>query len=1186
MTDNKQNIIYDELTPNTQFIFGQNEAWLQTENGFQKDLIKISDKELRHATKLGKILNKCLFQLVEQEIAFVENQQIKIPYENFKFLYDSESGYNLEEFLPSYCPFSLDINSKRDLGSDEFEYDYKFYWGTKEIYPQRYGCFVKHRRIFYYLEPDLFSLIEKLDNFNNLPKENKNKIFNLKAFADIKDLIKKIDLKINDSYLAEENVILPEKIKFNIKEDSEGNITVIPEFENVPNESFESQYTKLSEAQDIYDTDINNTRSRVILDDDIKKVAEVLKKDFSSINGNKKDEFITDPRKALSEHNINQDLIDLSDYGERVKGIGNYIFKPKIAFRSSGAGFLDDIDNIEPVIIAETGSGEPIELPIKDYIENIDKAINNEETVITINVDNKEYKFQRTPAIDDFVRDYQNIKRKREETDTPTEEMPKIVKKYLLIHDNDEEQSYSEYISSNENKLLSFYRPESLNELIATRDGDKPLELFDYQKQGIAWLQAMYEKNSQKGLLLADDMGLGKTLQVLSFLAWVIEREFSEAGPYKPILVVAPPILLEIWRSEIEKFFKNQGAIFSPFTILHGEILSDFKKTNIKGKELDYAVSTLCSTASQCLKCEYCNDVEGFISCRINKRRIDEHRLIITNYETVKNYQYSLAKVKWTIVALDEAQYIKEPNTANTHAVKALSGNAQYKLAMTGTPVENKLLDLWSIMDYAYSGLLPPQKEFIKRYDIDYKKTEEAERFERANALKQKLRLQPLVNLNEKQVMPYLIRRNKEEYLSEKLPKKIDGIEITCYLTPEQEQLHKQIIFEAKNTEGKKQHLAAIQKLTKMYQHIDLLKDTTLASNDDYVTRSPKLQAVIEKLKIIKSKNEKVLIFVTSRKMQDILKETLDKEFNLNIGIINGSINNNISEAGKSVRLKYIDEFESKSGFNILILSPHVAGVGLTILGANHVIHYGRWWNPAKEAQATDRVYRIGQKKEVSVYYPIYKGQTINETFDEKLNKLLTAKKELAKDFLSPLESLDVSAEELFNEFNEQDIDLSDAKQPNMDKNLIKELDSLSHNDFKLLIVSLFEKQQYQVALTPKSQNEGIDIVARKNDRISLIKIPKINEENLDFIIDEYRNSVDFYKKSFLTNYQIEKNIIINIKTSKEFIKQCKDNNIALYDRNSLPSLIKSIKLTYNDLYCCEPEILCSFSEIQKILNQ
>lgn len=1175
MNDKNQSVIYDELTPNTQFVFGTNVAWLQTENGFSENCVTLPERELKHSTRFGRAINKCLPQIIEQEIGFVENSKIIIPYENFKYLYSNEVGYNLEEFLPAYCPFSLEINSKRDLGSVDFKYEYNFYWGSKEVYPQRYGSFIKHRRIFYYLETDLFNLIEKLDQFNNLTKENKNKSLNLKTFAEIKGLISRIDVK-TDKYLAEENVILPEKIKFNIKEDQHGNITVIPEFKDVPNDSFESQYLRLSDIQDIYDTDINNVRSRIIVDDEIKRITKILKNDFHSINGIKKDEFIIDPRKALSNYSIDQDSIDLSDYGDRVKGIGNYVFKPRVTFKSSGAGFLDDIDNIEPVIIAETASGDSIELPVKEHIQDINEAIQRGEQVVTINIDNRDYKFPVTPEIDDFIKDVN--KRKNGKSDLEQESHIKNVKKYLLIHDNDEEQSYSEYIKSSDQKLLSFYRPENLNALIRTKNGDKSLELFDYQKQGIAWLQAMYQKDSRKGLLLADDMGLGKTLQVLTFLAWVIEREFPDFGPYNPILVVAPPILLENWQSEIRKFFKNEGAIFSPFAILHGAHLDKFKKTNIKGKELDFATSTLCSTISQCNKCEYRSDNESLGYCKINKLRIDEHRIIITNYDTVKNYQYSLGKVKWSIVAIDEAQYIKEPNTANTYAIKAL--NAQFKLAMTGTPVENRLLDLWSIMDFAYSGLLPSQKEFLKQYDIDYKKTAESERFERANALKQKLRLQPLVPLDERQVMPYLIRRNKEEYLAEKLPKKNDGIEIPCIMTPEQEQLHKQIIFEARKADGKKHHLVAIQKLAKMYQHTDLLKDTVISQEDDYVKRSPKLKAVIDKLKEIKSKNEKVLIFVTSREMQNILKETLDKEFNLNIGIINGSINNNISGVGKSLRLKYIDEFENKDGFNILILSPHVAGVGLTILGANHVIHYGRWWNPAKEAQATDRVYRIGQDKEVNVYYPIYKGKTISETFDEKLNKLITAKKELAKDFLSPLESMEISAEELFNEFNEKDIDLvSKPKKTSNDR--INNLELLSSNDFKLLVSCILQNQNYKVLLTPKSQNEGIDIVAYKDQEVFLAKIPKINSMDKDFVIDEYKISADFYKKAFFSNRKIERSIFLKDKATKELIKQCSENNIKLHDIDYLLNLSAKYNLSYSDLYSTAPEQVAALSELK-----
>ena len=281
-------------------------------------------------------------------------------------------------------------------------------------------------------------------------------------------------------------------------------------------------------------------------------------------------------------------------------------------------------------------------------------------------------------------------------------------------------------------------------------------------------------------------------------------------------------------------------------------------------------------------------------------------------------------------------------------------------------------------MDFASPGLLGSKKEFIQNYAVTNKMTAE-ERTVRLTSLKQKLKISKFKGLNLINTIPYLIRREKQEYLADKLPIKHDGeyaIRIEAQIPDDMAEIHQALVQQAVETDGK-HHLIIIQQLIKLYQHKLLLeKNKKEYSVQDYLSASPKLMATINMLKQIQNKKEKVLIFVTSISMQNILKKVIDSIFDLNVGIINGSINNSVSVGAKSksARYKILQNFEEKEGFNVLILSPHVAGIGLTILGANHVIHYGRWWNPAKEAQATDRAYRIGQDKEVFVYYPIYKS--------------------------------------------------------------------------------------------------------------------------------------------------------------------------------------------------------------------
>ncbi len=935
----------------------------------------------------------------------------------------------------------------------------------------------------------------------------------------------------------------------------------MPLIDGVEFESFKTQFEGIDEIQDIYDTANNGVRVRAILSDDIKEVAKKIKTEFSNVSGNQKDKILLDPRKVISEiEGIDQDIVDYEGYGERVKGIGEYAFKPKMQFRSSGVGFLEAINNfnkadidfelkndVMPVVIAENSDGEDIEIALTaKTISKINEAIAEDKVAVEISDKEQTVKIPITNEVKEFVKDHNDIFSNK----ITKEEKQKKICKYLIIHDNFDEQTYSEFINKCETKKLCFERPLSLKDFITDKNNNENLlELYDYQKEGIAWLQANYEPNTKRGVLLADDMGLGKTLQVLSFLAWLIEKKAQYSEEIKPILVVAPPILLQNWRDEIKKFFKNDGSIFEPVSILHGSSINNFKKYNVSGKEQYSCESSLCI---DCSGCECWNNN----SCKINKISLANNRIIITNYDTAKNYQFSLGKIKWSAVLLDEAQYIKEPETSVALAVKTL--DADFKLTITGTPVENKLLDLWSIMDFAYPGILGTKKEFSKTYDIDPQKTSLEERGNRLDLLKRKLKLSKFNGLNHKCEMPYVVRRDKAEYLADKLPKKYDGedaIRITCPMPAEMETMHKMIVDQLISETNKKHHLVLLQQLVKLYQHPLLVKKSKLNQPLDaheYIKTSPKLRATLEQLRKIREKGEKVLIFVTSRTMQNILKTVIDTEFDLNIGIINGTVNNNISQSGdnSSGRFKILKDFENKDGFNILLLSPHVAGVGLTILGANHVIHYGRWWNPAKEAQATDRAYRIGQKKEVFVYYPVYQSPNF-ETFDEKLDRLIESKKALARDFLTPIENLTITSDDILFD-KPTTINFSRKK-----TNAIN-MDELCNLDFKKLVYLLLKKDMDRVDYFDEKQNMSIDLVAYKGVEKSLIQVlsSNINEKSIEeftYVIDKYnRNGISY--------------LYTNSMASRELLKYAQDNKIEIIDKLKILEQLKKTDLSEENI--------------------
>jgi SNF2 family DNA or RNA helicase len=480
------------------------------------------------------------------------------------------------------------------------------------------------------------------------------------------------------------------------------------------------------------------------------------------------------------------------------------------------------------------------------------------------------------------------------------------------------------------------------------------LKLKAHQENGVSWLQNSYALNKQgfryEGVMLADDMGLGKTLQALTFL----ENLRLKHNNNKPFLIVAPVVLLSNWKNEYHKFFRNIGKI----EILHGENINNYKilgNTSVETKNLYFDDETVLGN--------------------LDGDKLKTNDVIVTNYDTLVNYQNTFGSINWHVVVLDEAQAIKNPGTAVARATKAL--NADFKIAMTGTPVENSLLDIWSIFDFLDRRVLPPLKKFkeifVNQVDSDnIKKLKDYLRYDKT--------------------FPYLIRRNKSDVLDD-LPSKIN-INQNVELKDE----YFQAFIKVKENMFVEGHLAALGRLNLLHQSYELFQEKSL-DHEETITEfinSPKGIELINILSQIKARNEKVLIFAIYKNVQLLLQKVLYIKFNIRTDIINGSV------AVKN-RDKIIEKFEQDNSKFALILSSKAAGVGLNLVMANNVIHYGRWWNPATENQATDRVYRIGQTKEVKVYYITYIDRFKKyRTFDENLNELINNKKEMAQDFLTP----------------------------------------------------------------------------------------------------------------------------------------------------------------------------------------
>jgi SNF2 family DNA or RNA helicase len=334
----------------------------------------------------------------------------------------------------------------------------------------------------------------------------------------------------------------------------------------------------------------------------------------------------------------------------------------------------------------------------------------------------------------------------------------------------------------------------------------------------------------------------------------------------------------------------------------------------------------------------------------------------------------------------DEAHKIKNPNALVTRSAK--KQNVRFKIACTGTPVENSLADLWSLFDFIQPGLLGALNDFGSRYrrPIEAKTEEEKSRVNELRGL----------------IEPQTLRRTKAQ-VAKDLPSKIEDKRCRALLISSfQRQLYVKAIksYCAKQAQGSGgNHLGLIQYLRKLCsspyppgQKVDLYESVA-----DHEVKSPKLKWLLESLKEIQQRNEKVIVFVEFLDLQRQLQAYVAQRFGVVPDIINGSTL--ASASAVNSRQKRIKTFQERPGFGVIILSPLAVGFGVNIQAANHVIHYTRTWNPAKEDQATDRAYRIGQTKDVFVYYPIITAEFV--TFDMKLDKLLSWKRTLSEDMLN-----------------------------------------------------------------------------------------------------------------------------------------------------------------------------------------
>ncbi|HQL48498.1 MAG TPA: SNF2-related protein, partial [Holophaga sp.] len=455
---------------------------------------------------------------------------------------------------------------------------------------------------------------------------------------------------------------------------------------------------------------------------------------------------------------------------------------------------------------------------------------------------------------------------------------------------------------------------------------DKPItqpkgfkgQLRPYQLRGLAWLEGL----SRLGLggILADDMGLGKTIQVLALLL-MRQEQSPRFGP--PTLLICPTSLLGNWEREIAKF-----APSLPFFVHHGNNREELPAS------------------------------------------FQPHTLVLTTYGVVRREEEAFGTRTWGMVVVDEAQAIKNPGSAQAKAVRRI--RAPFKLALTGTPIENRLLELWSILAFALPGFLGSESQFKERFanPIEKYRDPDAARDLRGCA------------------GPFILRRVKtDRTIIEDLPEKQE-MKVYTQLSREQgllyqarvDQMEKDLAA-ASGIERRGRILALLTHLKQICNH----PTQFLRQAGPYAGRSGKLERLTDMIEEVLESGEKALVFTQFREMGDRLQVHLADRLGFEPPFLHGG-------STREQRDEMVRSFqEDPDGPPLMLLSLKAGGVGLNLTAATHVFHYDRWWNPAVEDQATDRTYRIGQTRNVQVHKLITIG-----TLEEKIDALLESKRDLA----------------------------------------------------------------------------------------------------------------------------------------------------------------------------------------------
>ena len=605
----------------------------------------------------------------------------------------------------------------------------------------------------------------------------------------------------------------------------------------------------------------------------------------------------------------------------------------------------------------------------------------------------------------------------------------------VVVHENFVEENWSPLHEPRE-ALVPMQAPRA----VATK-------LLDHQRRALEW-QIEAWRAGHPGVLNADDQGLGKTLQTLAFVAW-LQDHMAEGPPgnRRPALVVAPTGLLRTWEAEERTHLAGTGL--GARIDAYGSALRELRIRGLAGKDTDDGTPRL-----------------SFQGLRSAIENGNGHRWwVLTTYETLANYQHSFRQIEFSVTVFDEIQKIK--NVRTLIALAARSVRSEFRIGLTGTPIENHVADLWAIMDaiapgrHGAPGRLGTLSSYLDRYRVV---TEENMRELHGRLFK------PVKNRGSGRDYPPIAQRRFKEGEIADLPRK--DYRLYPATMPE---------TQAEAYELARHHLAdgARGAALKMLHHIRAVSlhpeapESTQGDMgiDSYFARSARFEAARNILGRIHERRERALIFTEDRRMQAFVAQWIRSEFGLDkVRIINGATT-------IARRKQYVTEFqrhvEAEDGFDVMILSPRAAGVGLTLTAATHVIHLSRWWNPSVEEQCNDRIYRIGQRRDVTVHLPLAIHPTYREgSFDCVLNDLMRRKTSLARAALWPPTD---------NDFDNGMLVTGVSGAEPFDPAALDELDWSGFEDW--VVDRAREGGDWEASRTPRSGDGGADALLRHRRR-------------------------------------------------------------------------------------------------------